>query len=282
MDELITSATNPVAKRFRALADRKHRRREGAFVVEGLQPVWRAVTAGWPIETLVVAPDLLVNPAAVQMVAEQESRGVRVSRLSAELFTRLSDRDGPAGLAAMVRGTVGGLGSFVPGDGPLIGLYRAGNPGNIGTILRTADAAGAGGMVLVGPSADPLSPAAVKSSMGSVFAVPLAHAASSEEFFDWLVGDERVAVAITGTGRSSLWDNDLDGVLTGRCALLLGSEGDGLPEDVALRCAYSVRIPMWGTAESLNLATAASVVLYEIARRRGVVATDRHQKFERF
>src|SRR5258707_6017194 len=105
MTDVITSAANPLIKRVRLLADRRHRRREGAFVVRGIQPVWQAVEAGARIEVLIVAPDLLRGPAAA-MVAEQEAGGVRVARLSAELFGRIADRDGPAGLAAIVTGAL--------------------------------------------------------------------------------------------------------------------------------------------------------------------------------
>src|SRR5262245_39717854 len=91
--DLISSASNPVAKRLRRLADAKHRRREGAFVVEGIAPVWQAVEAGAPIEELVVAPDLIGDSPAKALVAEQETEGVRVALLSSELFARLSDRD---------------------------------------------------------------------------------------------------------------------------------------------------------------------------------------------
>ena len=110
--ELITSGANPVVKRIRLLADRKHRRREGAFVVEGIQPVWQAVEAGADIETLIVAPGLLGRSAAARqftaMIAGQEQQGVRVARLSDELFTRVSGREGPSGLAAVVRGRIRG------------------------------------------------------------------------------------------------------------------------------------------------------------------------------
>jgi TrmH family RNA methyltransferase len=265
MDQLITSAANPLVKRIRALADRKHRRREGAFVVEGLQPVWRAVTAGWQIDTLVVSPDLLTNERARAMVAQQQDAGVPVARLGAEVFTRISDRDGPTGLLAIVRGAVPDVSAFrPPATGPVVALHRAGNPGNVGTIVRTADAAGAAGVLLVEHGADPLAPSAVKASMGSVFAVPMAHASDVEEMFDWAAQQHRAVVAVTGHTARSLWSADLPA----DAVLLLGSEGDGLPDDVAARCAAQVAIPMVGTAESLNLATAASVILYEMVRRR--------------
>ena len=150
MTETISSAANPLVKRMRLLADRRHRRREGAFVVEGNQPVWRAIEAGWEVETLVVAPELLGGPAA-ELVAEQESLGTRVARLSAELFTRVSDRDGPSGLAAILRGAVAGPETLAVGPQSLfVALHEIGNPGNLGTVIRTADAVGASGVVLVG------------------------------------------------------------------------------------------------------------------------------------
>src|SRR5262249_59091332 len=112
MTDVITSAANPLIKRARLLADRKYRRREGAFVVRSVQPVWQAVEAGADIEVLIVAPELLRDPAAA-MVAEREARGVKVARLTAELFGRIGDRDGPAGLAAIVRGHTPGLADLV-------------------------------------------------------------------------------------------------------------------------------------------------------------------------
>src|SRR5699024_4539824 len=110
--ETITSFANPTVKRIRSLAHRKHRRREGLFVVEGLQPVGRAVTSGWPIEMLVTAPGLLSNTAARQMVEAQRTAGTAVIETSREVFDHLSDRDGPAGLLAVVRGTVPDLADF--------------------------------------------------------------------------------------------------------------------------------------------------------------------------
>lgn len=265
MTDLITSAANPTVKRVRLLAERKHRRRQEAFVVEGLQPVWRAVTAGRELEALIVAPELLTQPEATRMVDEQEAAGVRVARVSRELFGRLSERDGPAGLMAIVHGSIGGLdGIDPPADAVVVALHEPANPGNVGTIVRTADATGAGAVVLVGRSADPLAPASVKASMGSVFALPIAHAVDADELLAWAAQHQRPVYAVTGAGRHDHWAMDYPrGVV-----LLLGSEGPGLPDDVADRCDDRVRIPMTGTAESLNLATAASVVLYEVVRRR--------------
>jgi TrmH family RNA methyltransferase len=260
----ITSAANPLAKRIRALADRRHRRREGAFVVDGIQPVWRAVQAGRDIETLIVAPDLLTQPAALRMVEEQEAAGTPVARMSGELFLRLSDRDGAPGLAAIVRSTVLRLADLVVRpDAVFVALHAIGNPGNLGTIIRAADATGAAGVVLIGDTSDPFAPTAVKASMGSLFAVDVAHTPGLDEFFDWTARHDVRVVATSGYAADEHWDADYPTPL----ALLLGSEGPGLPADALERSHQQVRIPMVGTAESLNLSVAASVLLYEVRKK---------------
>lgn len=262
--ELITSAANPIVKRVRQLADRKHRRATGTFVVEGMQPVWRAVQSGWQLDTLIVAPDLLRTHAAVEMVEQQRAAGVRVAAVSAELFGRLSDRDGPAGLLAIVRSRSATLADLTVGaDFAAVVLHRVHNPGNLGTVVRTADAAGMSAVVLLGDSTDPFAPAAVKASMGSVFGIPLVTAAESE-FFDWAAGAAATVLATSGYATENHWDVEFSGPL----AILLGNEGDGLPDEVLQRADRQVRIPMTGTAESLNLSVAAALLIYEARRHR--------------
>jgi RNA methyltransferase, TrmH family len=266
---VITSAANPVVKRVRLLADRRHRRRESAFVVQGIQPVWQAVEAGADMEVLIVAPDLLRHAGAAAMVTEREAAGVRVARLSAELFGRIADRDGPSGLAAIVRSAPAALADLQAGAGAVFAaLHEVGSPGNLGTIVRTASAAGASGIILIGPSADPFDPAAVKASMGALFTVPVAAAGSAAEFLDWAAARDLTVVATSGRVSVSCWDADLRPPL----ALLLGSEGTGLPSELAAAADLSVAIPMTGTAESLNLAVAAGILLFEVRRRTGLPA----------
>src|SRR5215472_18908068 len=136
MPEVISSAANPLVKRVRLLADRRQRRREGAFVVRGIQPVWQAVETGADVEALIVAPGLLRHEGAAGMVAAQEAAGTRVARLSDDLFARLADRDGPSGLAAIVRSRPRELAGLPVAAGSVfIALHEAGNPGNLGTIV---------------------------------------------------------------------------------------------------------------------------------------------------
>jgi RNA methyltransferase, TrmH family len=270
MTELISSAANPLIKRARLLADRRHRRREGAFVVQGIQPVSQAVAAGADIEALIVAPDLLRQPAAAAMVRQQEEGGTRVARITGELFGRMAGRDGPTGLAAIVRASPAALADLRVEPGSLfVALHEIGNPGNLGTIIRTADAAGAAGVILVGPSTDPYDPAAVKASMGALFSVPVARAATAGELTEWAAA-RGVSMAVTSArGSRPVWAAELPLPLV----ILLGSEGAGLPEDLLSQGELQLRIPMTGTAESLNLAVAAGILLYEVRRRTGIPAT---------
>jgi TrmH family RNA methyltransferase len=268
MAEVISSASNPLVRRVRALGQRKHRRREGAFVVEGPQPVWQAVEAGAEIELLLTAPELLAGSPAARMVAERRAAGTRVVELTGELFARLSERDSPAGLAAIVHGRTLRLDELTIEPGAyFVALHEIANPGNLGTVIRTANAAGAAGVVLLGDTTDPFAPAAVKASMGALFTTPIAHTEDPREFLAWAAAGGVHVVTTSGRAERDCWHADLPLPL----ALLLGSEGEGLPDEL-LRPAEggpdrSVRIPMTGTAESLNLAVAAGILLYEVKRR---------------
>ena len=271
-DAIISSSANPLVKRVRLLAERKHRRREGAFVVQGIQPVWQAVEAGADIEVLIVAPELLRPPAARAMVIHEEERGTRVARVTRELFARIADRDGPSGLAAIVRARPVPLAALhVPASALFVALHEPGNPGNVGTIIRTASAVGAAGVILTGAATDPYDPVAVKASMGALFEVPVAAAASAQEFLDWSASHQVTVAAASARGDRSLWEAQFPAPL----ALLLGSEGEGLPGSLLDRAGLQVRIPMVGTAESLNLAVAAGVLLYEVRRRTGLADQSR-------
>jgi TrmH family RNA methyltransferase len=265
MAEPITSAANPVVRRFRLLSGQspKHRREQNAFVVEGIQPVWRAVTSGWPIEVLIADADLREDSRAAALLQEQQASGLRVVRLRHDLFLRLVARDGSPGLAAIVAARPAAIGDLtVSGDSVFVALHQIANPGNLGTIIRTVDAAGGAGVILVGDCADPFSPAAVKASMGSLFAVGITRARTAGAFFDWVRSQGVTVLATSGNAGDAHWDVSYQPPL----AILFGSEGTGLPGDILARAARCVRIPMTGTAESLNIAAAAAIMLYEIRR----------------
>jgi TrmH family RNA methyltransferase len=269
MAETISSAANPLVKRIRLLANRKYRREQGAFVVEGIQPVWRAVAAGWQVEALIADQDLRPDSPAASMLAEAAGHGTRVVQLTHDLFQRLANRDGTPGLLAIVRSRYLELAdlAIVPGA-VFVALNQISNPGNLGTIVRTADAVGGSGVILIGECTDPYAPTSVKASMGSIFAVPVASAPDASSFLEWAGAHQIAVLATSGRAEVEHWDLPYQPPL----ALLFGSEGDGLPDELLARASARIKIPMTGTAESLNLAAAAAVLLYE-AKRHAVGAS---------
>lgn len=263
MVEIISSAANPLAKRVRALASRKVRRQSGSFLVEGIQPVWQAFEAGAEIEVLLVAPELIVGTAAPKLVSLQKAAGTPIARFTPALFERLSDRRRTSGLAAIVRARPDSLARLtVASDSLFVALHEVHNPGNLGTIIRTAVSAGVQAILLLGHSGDPYSPEAVRASMGAIFAVPIVHLPEPATFFDWAVAHRLPVIGTSPSAADSHW------AVRYRlpAALLIGNEQRGLPAEVQARAEVLVRIPMVGTTESLNAAIATAIMLYEMRR----------------
>ncbi len=261
----IESAANPLIKRIRALEQRKGREEHGAFFVEGIQAVWQAVEAGAVIETLVVAPELLTSAPARSMVEQQRTAGMPVAEVAAALYERIAARENPSGLAAVVRTARHGIETLpITPTALFVALHEVGNPGNLGTIIRTADAVGASGMVLIGDTTDPYHPSAVRASVGTLFRIPIVHAESIDEALAWCTDHQISVVTTSAHATHDHWG----GTYPAPSLVVFGNEGRGLPADVVQRGDLSVRIPMHGGASSLNLAVAAGVLLYEILRQR--------------
>lgn len=262
---MITSAANPAVKQIRALRQRKERDASGLCFVEGIRQVAEAARSGAEVAQLVVAPALLSSAFARELVAERAAAGVPVLELSGEVFAGLSQKDGPQGLAAVVRQRWAALADARLDAPPgWVALLEPADPGNLGTVIRTADAVGASGVLLIGPGADPYDPAALRASMGAAFTTPLARC-TWEEFAAWKA---RAGAHLVGTSdRAAAHFQAAHYPLP--VVLLLGSERQGLsPEQLAL-CDQVVAIPMRGRADSLNLAVAAGVMLYELLRQQG-------------
>jgi RNA methyltransferase, TrmH family len=211
----------------------------------------------------VVAPELLTSPFANELLQRERTAGAPVVEVSREVFASLSQKDGPQGLAAVVRQRWASLEEVRLGAPPgWVALVEPADPGNLGTILRTADAVGAAGLMLIGPSADPYDPAALRASMGAAFRVPLLRC-SWEEFAAW----KRAAGAFLLGAADSAPAHFQAAAYPQPLVLLMGSERHGLsPEQQAL-CDQLVSIPMRGRADSLNLAVATGVMLYELLRQ---------------
>ena len=265
---LITSFRNPRVKYLRSLRLRKVRQRESRFLIEGIRIVEEALTLGAPVETLVYAPDLLVSDRARALV-ERLDAADRLA-LSGEVMASLSDRDQSQGIAAVVRFQDPPLASIPWSEDLLVVVAcQLRDPGNLGSVVRTADAAGASGVVVVEPSVDLYDPQAVRATMGSLFALPIVRLAGAAELAPWYAdlratGLPLLVVASSAHGRAVYYEADYRHPLV----LLLGSERHGLPEEVRQEADLVVRLPQTGRATSLNVSAAAAALLYEILRQR--------------
>lgn len=259
----VTSVSNPMVKDIRALAMKKHREDARAFLAEGLKLVIDALDLGWTIRTLVFGKAALGNALVERTAARAVAAGAMVIEASAKVLEAITRRDNPQMVVAVFEQRWAKIRDFTPrGEAFYVALDRVRDPGNLGTIIRTADAAGASGVILIGETTDPFAIETVRATMGSIFAVPIAHA-SEEEFvayahaFPGVVAGTHLKGAVDY--RSVDW--------TGRPVLLvMGNEQQGLTDRLAGACPVLVRIPQAGRADSLNLAVATGIMIYEARR----------------
>lgn len=252
----ITSLQNPQVKRLVRLRNRRERERDGVMLIEGARELMRAESAGVRVDELFVCPELF-SPEAYDLFPDL-SGATPLSRAAFEKVSGRENPDGVLGVAPLPAPRLPQPGS----DALVVVLHGLEKPGNVGAILRTADAAGAAGVLVLGRGADPYGPNVIRASQGSVFSVPTA-VLDEAQALAWLAEQGFRTVACTPDAPADYWDTPL----TGRVALLLGAEHAGLPAE--WRTAHqSVRVPMHGQADSLNVATAAALVLYEALRQR--------------
>lgn len=261
---MITSFSNPLVKRIKRLRQRKYRLEEGAFFIEGLRVVLTAVEQRAPIETILYAPDLLTSEIGRQVVERQQEQGGNCVALDAAVFASISERDNPTGIAAIVQIAWRELDSLPVGEQAIyVAVEDTADPGNLGTILRTIDAAGAAGLIVVGQSTDPFHPTAVKASMGTLFTVPISRTADMGTVLDWARNGGLQTIATSAKATQLYWAADYRFPVL----LLMGSEREGLGEAVLAAADLAVTIPMYGSASSLNVAVATSLLLYELRRK---------------
>lgn len=263
MRRTITGFSNPTVKFLRSLRDKKHRRREGKFLAEGLRLLTDAREAGKLPEMLVMATGREAHPLLSELEADVAGAGGEIVEMDEDILAKVTGKDNPQAVA----------GVFTEFDTSLAALDRAGapiwlvaqalrDPGNLGTMLRTGDAVGAGGLILIDDCADPFSVEAVRASMGAVFTQRIVQA-RWEEFEPWLR---------TGAGQlvaASLRDaQDYRGApYQAPCFILIGNESRGLPDAYEDACDLRVTMPMKGRADSLNAAVAGAVLAYEVLAR---------------
>jgi len=260
----ITSLANPLVKEIRGLALAKNRKASGRFVAEGLKLVADALESGWTIRMLVHS-DRVANETLVRRLAEwTETDGGQVLTVSEAVLGKITRRDNPQTVVGVFEQRMTPLESIRPdGDDLWVGLEAVRDPGNLGTILRTIDAVGASGAILIGETVDPFSLEAVRATMGSIFHVGLARASLSD--FEALCRDWPGSVV--GTHLAGSRDYRAAGYRP-PVLLVMGREQSGLSPALAAACGTLVKIPMAGRADSLNLAVATGIMLFEIARDR--------------
>jgi TrmH family RNA methyltransferase len=260
MPRLVTAFSNPTVKRLRSLRDKKARREEGLFLAEGLRIITEARDSGRLPEIVMFSAAGAKHPLAAEIIAATEAAGGEAIETTADILSKASGKDNPQMLMAAYRQPDTNLDDIDRSSADMWFVAQAlRDPGNIGTILRTGDAVGAGGLILVDDSADPYSVEAVRASMGAIFTQQVVKA-RWDEFVEWLRSGPGQLV---GTSLKATVDY-LQVHYEQPCFLLIGNEQQGLPAAYEAACDLLVKIPMAGRADSLNAAMAAAVMAFQV------------------
>ncbi|MEQ3747387.1 MAG: RNA methyltransferase [Henriciella sp.] len=265
LPDLITSAGNPLIKMLRALERKKTRSETGLFLVEGVRLIEQALAQGWEIDTLVVSTSGAERNFVADLMQRAASSGARLVQVPDRIAGSIAKKDNPQAVIAAIKQRELALDRLdAQHPGIWIGLYECRDPGNLGTILRTADCADVAGVVMIEQCCDPYSVEAVRASMGSLFDVRLARA-DFETFNAWRQTADLNMVAASVNGDTSHVGVDFEQP----SVILMGNEQAGLPDAIEAECDTLCLIPMRGGADSLNLAQATAIMLYEGWRQRG-------------
>lgn len=261
---LITGFSNPTVKRVRSLRDKKHRRREGRFIAEGLRILTEAREAGALPEMLFYAKDGLDHPLAAELEAAIADVGGEIIETTPDILSKLSGKDNAQALIGVYPDHLTPLDEIDRDTAEIWIVAQAlRDPGNLGTILRTGDAVGSGGLILVDDCTDPFGVEAVRASMGAIFTQTIVQTRWTD-FIAWLRAGPGQLL-----GTSLQTDHDYQAVrYAPPTFLLVGNEAQGLPADYQAACDVLVKMPMLGKADSLNAAVATAVMAYEIVNQR--------------
>ncbi|MGO4559996.1 TrmH family RNA methyltransferase [Rhizobiales bacterium 3FA27D7] len=265
----VTSLANPLVKDIKALALKKFRDQQNAFIAEGLKLVIDALDLGWTIKTLIFAKSALGNQAVEKVASRTVAAGGDVLEVSEKVLSAITRRDNPQAVVGVFSQKYLPLKDVRPKNGDVwVALDRVRDPGNLGTVMRTVDAVGAKGVILIGDTTDPFAVETVRATMGSVFAVPVVKT-TPDAFLAWRKGFPGL---VAGTHLKGAVDYRSVDFSNKPVLLLMGNEQQGLPDDLAASCDRLLRIPQAGRADSLNLAVATGVMLFEI--RRGALTLE--------
>ncbi|MFN8341516.1 MAG: RNA methyltransferase [Cyclobacteriaceae bacterium] len=255
----ITSLQNPKVKSLLALEKPRERRKQQLFLIEGLREIGMAAAAGYEFGNLFFCPEL-ITPDRLRPLGDERLM-IPVSR---EVFEKIAIRENSGGVVAVAKQKVHRLEDLVPGPNPLILVLEAvEKPGNLGAILRTADAAGVDAVIICDPQTDFYNPNVVRSSIGCLFTVPLA-AASSADTIAWLE-QHGIAIYCTYLKASKPYD---EVNYSQPSAFIMGTEATGLSDEWVQRSSQNIIIPMRGRIDSMNVSNAAAIVIFEALRQR--------------
>ncbi|MFN3857907.1 MAG: TrmH family RNA methyltransferase [Caulobacter sp.] len=259
----ITSLSNDTVKAARALHMRKAREETGQFLAEGLKIVTEAVEQGVAPRTLFFGRQAASHPLLLKAMEATLAAGGEVLEVTPEILEKIGRRENAQPVLGVFDQRFVPLTSLDPrSNGCWVALQQVRDPGNLGTVVRTIDAAGGGGVILVGDCCDPYSVEGVRATMGSIFAVPLAKA-SVEEFVGWRSSWPGSVVGTLLTATTDYRRADYQSPTL----ILMGNEAQGLPPELAAVCDVSVKIPMRGRADSLNLSVATGIMIYAVTDR---------------
>jgi TrmH family RNA methyltransferase len=259
----VTSLTNPVIKDIKALSQKKERDETRSFLAEGLKLVIDALELGWTIKTLVYAKAAKGKPQVEQVALKTVATGGLVLEVSEKVLSAITRRDNPQMVVGVFEQRYTSLRDVRPALGETyVALDRVRDPGNLGTIIRTADAAGASGVILIGETTDPFSLETVRATMGSVFAMPVIRATVAD-FIKW---QKAAGVQVVATHLAGAVDYRTIDYRKKPVVVLMGNEQAGLPDELAKEATALARIPQQGRADSLNLAIATGIMLFEARR----------------
>ena len=261
----IQSTSNPTIKHIRALyTQRKYRENSKLFVAEGLKFIINAIEAGWEFDTLLYANGVKKQDQVLKIATTVHAQGGSILEVSEKVLSTISQRENTQSVLGVFKQRIGTLTSILPNPSDLwIGLEKIRDPGNLGTIIRTADAIGATGITLIDESTDPFSKESVRASMGSIFNVPIIRCTLAQ-LSTW---SKKFSGQIIGTHLNS--QTDYRNIMYKEpCMLLMGNEQAGLTTELENICDSVVKIPQPGKADSLNLAVSTGIMLYEICRKK--------------
>lgn len=264
MAAVISSLQNPRVKEVVALRNRRERDESGLTRVEGYDEIRLALEGGHKLATLFFCPELLRGEREAELLQAVERTGAELIQVSRPVLEKMAYRENPDALLALVPTPSRQLSDLVLGQAPLLVVAEAvEKPGNLGAILRSADAAGVEAVIVCDPATDIYNPNVVRSSRGALFTVPVVQAAS-QAVIDWL--HERGILIVATTPNTERLYTDAD--LRGAVAIAAGTEDEGLTQAWLGQADIAVRIPMRGRVNSLNVATATTLLMYEAVRQR--------------